>query len=141
MISIHDHMSTENYFIQNSNLSRWLSASDLALAPYNKLRLSQEDFTSYKIFEYLACGLPVVTSYLDGDSNIRYIPEYNLGATAPPEDDEAFAASVIKVLAKESYFNDDFVSRAREILMKLNVSWDSLVDQVESLCRSAATAS
>ena len=128
-------------YIQNSNLNQWLSACDLALAPYNKLRLSQEDFTSYKIFEYLACGLPVVTSYLKGDSNIRYIPEFDLGATAPPGDEDAFTAAVLKILAKGSYFNDDFVLRARETLRKLDVSWDSLVEHVDDLCRSVVKSS
>jgi glycosyltransferase involved in cell wall biosynthesis len=125
-------------YIKNSKLNQWLSASDLALAPYNRLRLSKEDFTSYKIFEYLACGLPVVTSFLKGESNIHYIHEYNLGATVPPEDEEAFANSVLQVLAEKSYFTNDFVKRARETLRKLDVIWDSLVDQVENLCKSSA---
>ena len=124
-------------YIQNSDLYKWLSASDLALAPYNKLRLSREDFTSYKIFEYLACGLPVVTSFVRGGSNIHYIHKYNLGAAVPPEDEEAFANAVLQVLSKETFFTDEFAQASRRTLKKLNVSWAALVGQVEKLCRAA----
>jgi glycosyltransferase involved in cell wall biosynthesis len=124
-------------YIANQDLYRWLSASDLALAPYNRLRLGQEDFTSYKIFEYLACGLPVVTSYEKGGSNISYIPDYNLGATAPLENTDAFVEAVLKVLRNKSYFNTEFKNHARAVLHGLNVTWDALVNKVESLCLAA----
>ena len=124
-------------YIPTSDLYRWLSASDIALAPYTRLRLGREDFTSYKIFEYIACGLPVVCSYEQGGSNIRYVGDYNLGATVPPEDADAFVNAILRVLADGSYFTDDFVKRSRKTLRELDVTWDALVDQVEGLCQSA----
>ncbi len=124
-------------YIPTSDLYRWLSASDVALAPYTRLRLDREDFTSYKIFEYLACGLPVVCSYEKGKSNISYVREYDLGATVPPEDVHAFSAAVKQVLENDFYFCDDFVKRARTILWEIGVTWDGLVDQVEGLCQAA----
>jgi len=128
-------------YISTSDLYRWLSASDIALAPYTRLRLGREDFTSYKIFEYIACGLPVVCSYEQGGSNIRYVGDYNLGATVPPEEADAFAGAVLQVLDDGSYFTKDFVKRARETLRELDVTWDALVDQVEVLCRAAVNSS
>jgi glycosyltransferase involved in cell wall biosynthesis len=125
-------------YVQNHELYRWLSACDLALAPYNRLRLGREDFTSYKIFEYLACGLPVVSSYEKGGSNISYIPNYNLGATAPLENTEAFVDAVLKVLQEKSYFSTEFKSHARAVLHGLNVTWDALVNKVDNLCQAAA---
>ncbi|NQT54902.1 MAG: glycosyltransferase, partial [Desulfobacteraceae bacterium] len=101
----------------------------------------REDFTSYKIFEYIACGLPVVCSYEQGGSNIRYVGDYNLGATVPPEEADAFAGAVLQVLDDGSYFTKDFVKRARETLRELDVTWDALVDQVEVLCRAAVNSS
>ena len=126
-------------YIPTSDLYRWLSASDIALAPYTRLRLGREDFTSYKIFEYIACGLSVVCSYEQGGSNIRYVGDYNLGATVPPEDADAFSNAILRVLADGSYFTDDFVKRSRKTLRELDVTWDALVDQVEGLCQSAAS--
>ena len=128
-------------YIANQDLYRWLSASDLALAPYNRLRLGQEDFTSYKIFEYLACGLPVVSSYEKGESNISYIHEFNLGATVPPENVGAFTDAVLELLEDPSYFTDDFVSHTRTILKELDVTWEHLVEKVESYCRLSVKAS
>ncbi len=124
-------------YIANHDLYRWLCACDLALSPYNRLRLGQEDFTSYKIYEYLACGLPVVSSYEKGGSNISYIPSYNLGTTAPLENTDAFVDAVLKVLQEKSYFTSDFKKRARAVLHSLNVTWDALVNRVESLCQAA----
>ncbi len=128
-------------YIPTAELFIWLSASDLALAPYTRLRLDREDFTSYKIFEYLACGLPVVCSYEKGRSNIRYVYEYDLGTTVPPEDVESFSEAVLRVLGETSFFHDDFTERARSTLIELNLTWDALVDQVEALCKTASASS
>jgi len=127
-------------YIATADLYRWLSASDCALAPYTRLRLDREDFTSYKIFEYLACGLPVVCSYEKGDSNIRCVRDFNLGVAVPPEQPDVFAAAVLKVLADPTYFTEEFACRCRKVLTEMNVSWDSLAGQVEQLCIEAAGA-
>ena len=84
-------------------------------------------------------GLPVVCSYERGGSNIRYLGDYNLGATVPPEDADAFTDAILRVLADGSYFSEDFVKQARKTLRKLDVTWDALVDQVDALCHSAAS--
>jgi glycosyltransferase involved in cell wall biosynthesis len=128
-------------YIPNAELFRWLSASDLALAPYTRLRLDREDFTSYKLFEYLACGLPVICSYEKGNSNINYVSDYNLGATVPPEDADEFATAVFRILGDASYFSTDFAERARTILRQSDMTWDAVVDQVEALCLSAEAES
>lgn len=128
-------------YIATNELFKWLSAGNLALAPYTRLRLDHEDFTSYKIFEYIACGLPVVCSYEKGGSNLGYVNEYNLGISVPPEDSDAFAKAIIQILSNESYFTEDFVRRARLTLRELDVTWDALVDKVEALCKSAVSKS
>jgi glycosyltransferase involved in cell wall biosynthesis len=124
-------------YIATSELFRWLSAGDCALAPYTRLRLDREDFTSYKIFEYLACGLPVVCSYEKGDSNIRVVRDFNLGAAVPPQDNGSFARAVIRILGEPSYFTDEFVMRCRTVLTDMKATWDSLVEQVDSICSDA----
>lgn len=131
-----DRMKFTGY-IATAELYKWLSASDVALAPYTRLRLDIEDFTSYKIFEYLACGLPVVCSYESGGSNISYIRKYNLGATTIPEHAGHFTKAIEEVLEDKSFFSEDFETNTRAKLVELQVTWDSLVDQVEKLCFQA----
>lgn len=94
-------------------------------------------FYSYNIFEYIACGLPVICSYEQGGDNIGYVGDYNFGATVPPEDADALVNAILPVLTDGLYFTEDFVKRARWILRELDVTWDALVDQVEVLCQSA----
>ncbi len=126
-------------YIPTDRLYQWLSASDMALAPYTRLRLAREDFTSYKIFEYMALGLPVVCSFeKGGKSNISYVERFDLGQTVGPEDPDALARGISRALEREDYFTDDFKTRARETLVSLDLTWDALVLQVEALCRDAA---
>jgi len=89
----------------------------------------------------LACGLPVVCSYDEGGSNIRYVGDYNLCGTAPTENADAFAGAILGVLADGSYLTEVFVSRAMGTLWDLNVTWDALVDRVEASCQSAVLSS
>jgi len=92
--------------------------------------LGREDSTSNKIFEYLACGLPVVCSFEKGGSNIRDVGHYNLGATVPSGDAEAFANAISRILSKGSYFSEDFAKRAPHTLRELDVRWDAMVEQL-----------
>ena len=115
--------------------------SIMALSLYTRLRLDRENFSSYKIFECIACRFPVVCSYEQGGSNIRYVGDYNLGVIVPSEGADTFTNAILRVLADGTYFTEDFVKRARHTLQELDVTWDALVGQVESLCGSAVNSS
>ncbi len=128
-------------YVPNRELPLWLAAADAALAPYTRLRLGREDFTSYKIFEYLACGLPVVCSNDNGSSNINLVAAHQLGVTVAPEDAPALAEAVSKVLDDGRFNGEGFSRRARGLLGELDLTWDSLVDRVEAICGEAAATS
>lgn len=124
-------------YVDNRELGRWLAAGDAALAPYTRLRLGCEDFTSYKIFEYLACGLPVVCSADGGGSNINLVAAYDLGLSVPPEDATALAEAALRIINDEHFSGEGFRRRARGLLKELNLTWEALVDQVDIICRTA----
>jgi hypothetical protein len=54
-----------------------------------------------------------------------------------PEDAAALAGAVMNVLDDARFTGEGFSVRARRILRQLDLTWDSLVDRVEAICREA----
>lgn len=79
-------------------LPRWINAMDVCVAPYHK----KAGYRSpVKIFDYLACGRPVVASRIAGTTDAFT----NLSAVSlvPPEDENALAAAICHMLDRPAY--------------------------------------
>jgi glycosyltransferase involved in cell wall biosynthesis len=73
-----------------SNVHAWLQAADLFVFP------SEREAFGISIIEAMACGLPIVTTAVDG---IRDVVRPGVDALAvPPRDDEALAAAIGRAL-------------------------------------------
>lgn len=76
-----------------------LSAGDIGLIPglYAKGQLP------VKLFEYCACGLPVVASVYSDSMLAKLIMEYNIGVTVPPVAEEQLAEAFYQLYKNESF--------------------------------------
>jgi glycosyltransferase involved in cell wall biosynthesis len=76
-----------------ADVPTWLSAMDLCVAPY---RRSAGLRSPVKIFDYLACGKPVVASQIPGTTDVfEGVPAVLLVA---PEDPSALAMAIAQIL-------------------------------------------
>jgi glycosyltransferase involved in cell wall biosynthesis len=73
-----------------------LNAADVGLIPYDDSPLWKRTLST-KLFEYCACGIPVIATVMK-DSILRsYIEKYSLGTTVPPLDSQALADAIVKM--------------------------------------------
>ena len=79
--------------VDHARVAELIAAMDVAVAPY--LPSDAFYFSPIKVYEYMACGVPVVASNL---GQIQTLDEANLLASVEPGDDAALATALEKAL-------------------------------------------
>jgi len=80
-------------FVRHEDIPKFVSIADVAVAPYRKTRdMEKFYFSPIKIFEYMACGKPIIASDLEIIRDI--INENKCGILAKPNDVEDFARKI-----------------------------------------------
>ena len=74
----------------------YINAGTLCLAPFNTQRNDLTGLSPLKIFEYMACGKPIVTTMVGGLE--RIIDEHQCGCVVEPDNLEALVEGIDKLL-------------------------------------------
>jgi glycosyltransferase involved in cell wall biosynthesis len=111
----------------------YINAADIMVAPYNpnrdELRRRYGIGSPIKIFEYMACGKPLVTTDLELITNI--VQNGKTGLIVPPGDIKKLAESLIKLI-KNPKKAQIMGQRARSTV-EYRYSWESLAKKIESV--------
>ena len=119
-------------FQQHAEIPRLLGAADIGVAPYRKIENESFLGSSMKLFEYMASGLPVVTSDVGQISEV--VQDGVNGLLVPAEDVQSLATALRKLIA-----GPQFRSRLGEQARKdasAKYSWDQYISRFESLYMS-----
>lgn len=108
---------------RRSDVPAILACCDIAVLP------SLAEGLPNAVLEYLAAGLPVVATALGG--NLEIIQDGTTGLLVPPQDSQALAAALIKVLSDDAFAAR--ISEAGNDYVKQNFSFERLVADVEQL--------
>ena len=73
--------------------------ADVCVAPFIRVRNERIGLSPLKIYEYLACGKPVVASDIKGIGDL--LRNSNAGIGVKPEDPVELANAIIKLLKNE----------------------------------------
>jgi glycosyltransferase involved in cell wall biosynthesis len=107
----------------------YLNASDVCVAPFIKKRNIKVGLSPLKIYEYAACGKPIVTSRIP---NLEFIEQNNAGILVEPENTKELAKAIIKLL-KDKKLRDEMGRNGRDYVAK-NHSWESVAKKVAEVC-------
>lgn len=107
----------------------YINASDVCVAPFIKKRNMKIGLSALKIFEYLACEKPVVSSRIP---NLEFIEEQNAGILVSPEDPEDLAKAIIR-LAKDEKLRGEMGKNGRKYVIK-NHSWEAIGRKTAEIC-------
>lgn len=88
-----------------------------------------------KLWEYLACGKPVIAT---ASQDFEVLEEYNAGVLVDPEKPEEVAAAIIKLL-KDEKLRDEMGKNGRKYVVE-NRSWDTVAREVEKVMNEAIKA-
>lgn len=108
------------------DVPRYINVSDVCVAPFIK---SRDNFMSpLKLFEYLACGVPVVTSNIRGAKEL--IENNGCGLLFNPDNCDELAESILIIL-NDKKLRDEMGERGR-IAVVSGYSWESVAKKIES---------
>lgn len=108
----------------------YIGAADVGVGPFPSERNERIGLSPLKIYEYVACGRPVVVSRIRGVAN--WIEKEHLGLTAEPGNSADLARKLEEALTNESLAND-MIIRGPAVVGK-DHSWDSVANRILTLC-------
>lgn len=117
--------------IPHNEIPTWLSAADVAVAPYPDLG-HELWFSPLKLFEYMATGLSIVASGSGQVSDI--IHDGDNGLLVPPGDWDNFAEAIIRLLRDPS-LRTHLGQQARRQAVEQH-SWSGYIEQLEEIYRN-----
>lgn len=114
----------------------YINASDTCTAPFILARNAKIGLSPLKLYEYMACGKPVVASDISGVSDVLK----NSGGGIPvlPENPNALSEGVLKLLENPG-LRKKMGSKGLSYVTE-NYSWYSVAKKVNEVCKSGLEA-
>ena len=97
----------------------YINMADVCVAPFIRVRNERIGLSPLKIYEYLACGKPVVASDIKGIGDL--LRNSNAGIAVTPEDPVELANAIIKLL-KDEKLRELMGKNGRELVIN-NFNW------------------
>ena len=117
------------------DVPKYMNAADILVAPYNpaksELRKKYGIGSPLKVFEYMACAKPVITTYVQPITQV--VHEGKTGVLVPAGDTEALSEAIINLIEKPS-FAERIGKAAREEVEK-HYSWEAFAIRLENVLR------
>ena len=107
---------------------KYINASDVCVVPKRPLK---SGYSPLKLYEYMACGKPVVASRLEG---FEILEKQKAGILVEPENPEDLAKAIIKLL-EDKKLREEMGGNGREYVVK-NHSWENVAKKVAEVCES-----
>ncbi len=130
------HLTAQVRFVGRAELEAvptWVAAMDVCIVLHKQTRSYPGD--SMKLWEYLACGRPVVTTAGPGYGDT--VEAMGAGLAAQPDDPSDLARQLIRLLENQD-LRTQMGERGRSAVLQSH-SWAARAAQLETVCRHVVT--
>lgn len=110
-------------------MPRWIARSVASIAPMADIPRNRLGVMPLKVFESLACGVPVIVSDLPGMADL--VNHYQCGIVVPPSDAPALAQAVAR-LVEQPDLRRQMGQQGRTAILSQH-SWDKRAEQTHLL--------
>ena len=111
------------------NVPEYINISDVCVAPFIRTRNESMGLSPLKIYEYLACGKPVVASNIKGVGDL--LESSTSGISVPPDDPNELAKAIIKLL-KNKQLREQMGDNGRKLVVK-SYSWETAAKKTKEV--------
>jgi len=119
--------------IENENIPFLINIAEICVAPFISERNRKSGVSPLKVFEYMACGKPVVASRIEG---LEFIEEERAGRLIEPGDVIGLEKALYD-LTKEPQERIDMGQRGLQIARE-RFSWESRATKIERTLKELA---
>ncbi len=114
--------------VSHQEVPLYINASDVCVLP--KV-VARSGLSPLKLYEYMACGKPVVATRVSG---LDILEECRAGLLMNPEDYQEFA-NAVTMLLKNRELRRELGKNGRQYVVE-NQSWESVAQRVANVCQS-----
>jgi glycosyltransferase involved in cell wall biosynthesis len=114
--------------VDHDRVPHIIGASDICIAPFGFIRNEKIGISPLKIYEYLSCGRPVITSKISG---LEIVTQLNAGLLVTPDSVEDLSSSYKTMLRDMSSFEKKALVASTIIAQKH--SWSSRVIDIAKI--------
>jgi glycosyltransferase involved in cell wall biosynthesis len=119
--------------IPSEEASFFINAMDVCVAPFTRIRNERIGLSPIKVYDYLACGKPVVASDIIGVGDI--LTKNKVGIAVPPEDLSSLSKGIISALKDRDMA--DRCLREGPSIVRENFTWQITAQRVAAVCLKA----
>jgi glycosyltransferase involved in cell wall biosynthesis len=110
-----------------------INTADICVAPFIARRNRETGVSPLKVFEYLACGKPVIASRIEG---LEMIERAGTGLLVKPDDPGDLENALLRLLNEQEQLEE--MGRKGSEIARKELSWESRVDAIERLLTGLA---
>jgi glycosyltransferase involved in cell wall biosynthesis len=137
LVRMSKELQISNYIIFTGlvpyiEVPRYINACDICIVPKTAFNV-RTGMSPLKLYEYLACGRPVIASDIEGLSD--FLNRAQAGIIVPPERVEELSEAIIYLL-KADNLRKEMGMRGRRAVV-LEHSWLAVAQKIASLCELA----
>lgn len=123
-------------FVPYNMVPTYINSFDICVAPFSGVeRNVKYSFSAIKLYEYMACGKPVVSTDVVGIKN--EMENLELGKIVKADDNEGLSNALIDLLADRN-MQIIMGQRARQ-WVEMEHSWKNVAERVVNVCRMHVT--
>jgi glycosyltransferase involved in cell wall biosynthesis len=125
-------------FVPYEKVPKYINSFEICTAPFSGIERNRKNLVSpIKLYEYMACGKPVVTTDVCVFKN--EMEDLELGLVVKADDTEAFTSSLVKLMENQD-LQRNIGEKAR--LWVLNEhSWNKVAERVSMVCNNLVATS
>jgi len=112
----------------------YISACDLGIAPLTRERNTRIGSSPMKVYEYVACGRPVVVSAVAGIGD--WVEREGVGSLAEPDNPQDFADKMTKVLSDTRLLEEMPLKGPAAVAR--DHSWAGVAQRILTICETVA---
>jgi glycosyltransferase involved in cell wall biosynthesis len=118
--------------VSYENVPNYINASDVCVVPKTPLK---SGYSPLKLYEYMACGKPIIASNLPG---FEILERNKAGFLVEPGDNEQLAESILKLL-KDGETKKEMGENARKYVVN-NHNWENISKEIVKTFKDAITS-
>jgi len=123
--------------VPHSDVPKYINAADILIAPYNpaksELRRKYGIGSPLKVFEYMACGKPVITTSVEPIT--QTVQNKKTGILVPPGNSEALSEAIIHLIEKQELA--ETIGKAARKEVEKHYSGEAFAKQLEIILKEA----
>jgi len=111
------------------DVPKYINASDICVVP--KRKIFEYGYSPLKLYEYMACGKPVVATNIAG---FEIVEQYNTGILVNPEDPYELSNAIIELLQNKQ-LREQMGASGRKLVVR-EYSWENTAKKVTEVFRN-----